>query len=74
MGYLRTFNDREFIPCAPTDEIRGGILAETATSTTNMVEVQVGSNGKAYVDIDARATEIATEVVNGLGFAEEGEY
>ena len=50
MSYINNIEGYELEPMTPSEENRGGIYATTVEDTTNMVEVVVGVNGKAYVD------------------------
>lgn len=45
-------NELELIPAVPTETERGGMKAEVVEKTTNMAEVVVGKDEKAYAKLD----------------------
>ena len=54
MAYINKIEGRDLEPMAPSTTNRGGIYAQTVQDTSNMQEVVVGSDGKAYTDISSK--------------------
>lgn len=61
MAYIKTIEGNELEPMSPTTTNKGGIYAETVEDTTDMTEVVVGKDGKAYVDVDEKIEEAITK-------------
>ena len=59
MAYINNIEGRELEPMSPTTTNKGGIYAQTVQDTTDMQEVFVCSNGKAYVP-ETDLTDYAT--------------
>ena len=51
MKYVNKISDCELEPMKPSETNRGGIYAREVNDTTDMAEVVVGDDGKAYVNI-----------------------
>lgn len=72
-------NRIEFEPPTPTVDKRGGIYAETVEDTTDMTEVVVGSDGKAYTDVSAKENKTtiitnSTDITATITLANNTEY